>query len=229
MTIKEGIYDIRETINVLNIDSNISNRHIIFLMNTYRAIIVRQFITNNPGEYRDQLTQTLYMELELVDRSQYPDTYLSGVTMLRTVKALPNIIGQQMYKEIEVRTIDRLGTEVEISHKERLVHVNHAPTGFIYGYKDTDGKIYLISNSILYKTLDKITVTCILEDPEKIQDIHDLDTDLDIYPITSHLWGTIKEMVIQQLLKEKSIPLDTVNNNLDDTLPNNTNAEKTQQ
>ena len=225
MTFKESVYDIREAINALNIDSDFTDRHIIFLMNQYRAVVIRQHITNNPGEYRNQLMQTLFMELELVDSSQFPEFYKVNLTVLATKKVIPNIIGQQMYKEIEVRTIERLGTEVEISHKERLSNVLYAPLGFIFGYRDVDGKLYLTSRSVLHKSLTKITVSDIFEDPEVILDIHGLSTDLEVYPISFNLWVTVKEMVVQHLLKELSIPTDTVVNNSDDTLPNGATTE----
>ena len=226
MTLKEGIYDIREAVNALNIDSDFTDRHIVFLMNKYRGVIVRQHLTSNPGEYRNQLMQTLFMEVELVDISQFPEYALLNLTMLATKKAVPNIIGQQMYKEIEVRTIERFGVEIEITHKERLTQVAHAPLGFIFGCRDVDGKLYLTSNSVLHKALTKITVSAILEDPESILDIHDLSTELEVYPITQNLWTPVKEMVVNHLLKELSIPTDTVVNNSDDTLPNGV-TEKT--
>ena len=226
MTLKEGIYDIREAVNALSIDSDFTDRHIVFLMNLYRANTVRQHLTNNPGEYRNMLTQTLYMELQSVDTSRFPEYATMNLTMLVTKKAVPNIIGQQMYKEIEVRTIERLGEEIEISHKDRLSHVLYSPVGFIFGYREDDGKIYLISKDVTYKALNKITVTAILEDPESILDIHELSTDLEVYPITYNLWLVVKEMVVNHLLKELSIPTDVVTNNSDDTLPN---GERTQQ
>jgi hypothetical protein len=216
MTPKEGIYDVREGLKLLNIDSDTTDRHIMFLMNLYRATIIRQHITNNPGEYRNMLCQVLYMEVELVDESQFPDKFDFGTTMLVTKKALPNIIGQQMYKELEVRTIGRLGIEVEITHKERAQQYKYAPEGFIYGYRDTDGKLYFISKNSVYKNLTQVSVTTILEDPETILDINDLMTDLDVYPITYNLWVTVKDMVLNHLSRELGVISDKLTNNNDD-------------
>ena len=216
MTLKEGIYDIRENLKLLNIDSDTTDRHIVFLMNLFRAVIIRQFFTNNPGEHRDMLTQTLYMELELVDKSRFPLYDTIDSTLLATKLALPNIIGQQLYKEIEVRTIERIGAEVEILHKDRVSEVLYAPKNFIYGFREDDGKLYLFGNSPMYKNLTQITVTAVLEDPESILTIHSSNDDLDIYPITSHLWVTVKGMVVEHISKEMSVPKDLVNDNRDE-------------
>lgn len=218
MTLLKGVYDVREALKLLSIDTETTDRHITFLMNLYRSIVIRQFITNNPGEHRDMLTQTLYMELELVDTSRFPQYSTTGFTFLSTKKVLPNIIGQQMYKEIEVRTLESLGMEVEILAKSRVSEIKYAPTGFIYGFKEDDGKLYIIGKDSIYKSLKSITVTAILEDPEDILDTHNLSTDLLIYPITSHLWGTTKDMVVQHILREMSIPVDIINNNKDEQL-----------
>lgn len=216
MTPKEGIYDVREGLKLLNIDTDTTDRHIMFLMNLYRDTVIRQHITNNPGEYRNMLCQVLYMEVELVDDSQFPDRLTFGTTMLCTKKVLPNIVGQQMYKEIEVRTISRLGQEVEITHKERAQQVKYAPEGFIYGYRDIDGKLYFVSKNAVHKNLTQVVVTAILENPESILDVHDDIGELEVYPLTYNLWVTVKNMVLQHISREMSTPIDKIANNNDD-------------
>jgi len=228
MTYKEVIYGIREGINALSIESDFTDRYILFLINQFRATVVRQHLTNNPGEYRNQLTQTLFLELELVDNSRFPELLNTNYTILATTKVLPNIIGQQMYKEIEVRTISRLGEEIEMSHKERLIHFQYAPEGFIFGYRDNDGKIYLISKNILHKSLSQITVEAIFESPELVSSINGMEAELETYPITFGLWTVVKDMVIQQLAREMATPTDTVTDNADNTI-NTGNGKNSQE
>jgi hypothetical protein len=224
MTLKEAIYDVRESMKALSIDSDLTNRQITFLMRLFRSMVIRQFIVNNPGENRDMLTQTLYMELELVDRSRFPDNKALGFTLLSTKKAIPNVISPQMYKDLEVRTIDRLGDEIEVVGKNRAIEIQYAPKGFIYGYREDDGKLYLISNDTRYKTLTLVTVTAILEDPEDLLFVHDSIADLDVYPITSALWIAVKELILKHISNEMMIPIDTIKDNRDAQL-----SEKTPQ
>jgi hypothetical protein len=229
MTFKEAMYDIRESMKALSIDSDLTNRQITFLMRLFRSMVIRQFITNNPGENRDMLTQTLHMELELVDTSRYPEYKELGFTILTTKKVLPNIISPQIYKDIEIRTTDRLSNEIEVIGKNRVTEIQYAPKGFIYAYRDDDGKIYIISKDIRYKNVTSINVTTILEDPESMQDIHNLITDLEVYPITSNLWINVKELILKHISTEMMIPIDTIKDNKDNQLTEKQDGAKTSQ
>lgn len=222
MTFKECIYDIREGLKLLSVDSDTTDRQIAFLMRNYRATVIRQFITNNPGEYRDMLTQSLYMETELVDTSRFPLYGTLGYTILATKLALPNIIGQQMYKEIEVRSLDIVGAEIEIIGKIRATEVRYAPSNFVYGYREGDGKLYFVSRNSQHKGITQVVVTAILEDPEDELVIHNSSGDLVEYPITNHLWVIIKDMVIDHIIKGLTVPIDLINNKRDEQLATGT-------
>ncbi len=220
MTIKEGIYDIREAINAYNIDSEVSNRHIYFLMNTFRRQIVRQHVQRNPGEHRDQLTQTLYYALENVDNSRFPENFLTEFTVRRTSANIPNIIGQQIFKEIEVRNLERLEMEIEVIHKSRAAEIAYAPKGFIYAYLDDDRRLYLVSTDSLHIMMEQITVTAILENPSDIEDINNMTTELEDYPLPSQMWARVRELVLQSISQKFAVPLDILNDNIDEQIPN---------
>jgi len=219
MTIKEGIYDIRESLNVYNIDSEVSNRHIFFLMNTYRRQIVRQHIQKNPGEYRDQLTQTLYYTLEDVDNSRFPDKLAAGITVRRTSMEIPNIIGQQIFKDIVVRPLERLEQEIEVIHKERAAEISYAPTGFIYAYMDDDRRLYLVSKNSLHKFMSQLTVTAVLENPTDIEAINTLTTELENYPLPANLWASVRALVLENIARKFNITIDTLNDKTDEQAP----------
>jgi hypothetical protein len=222
MTFKEALYDIRESVKALNIDSDLTDRQIAFLMRIFRSLVIRQFITNNPGENREMLTQTLRMELELVDRSRFPSYITTGTTLLSTKITLPNIVGPMMYKHIDIRPVDIIGTEIEFIHKSRAVDIEFAPVNFIYGFREDDGKIYLVSSNSQYKNLTSVNVTAVFENPEEVHELNGFLTDLDVYPITSNLWVNIKEMILQHIVKEMSIPIDTISNKNDEQLSERT-------
>jgi len=224
MTYKEGIYDVRESMKMNSIDSDITDRQIAFLMRIYRATVVRQFITNNPGEHRDMLSQSLYMELELVPKNRFPSYSDSSYTLLSTKLSLPNIIGQQMYKEYEVRIDDMVGVELEMIHKDRIVEVRYAPDNFIYGYREDDGKLKFVGKNKQYKNLTRVVVTAILENPEDELDVNPNMDELVRYPITAHLWATVKDMIMQQIAKEMNVPMDLLNDKRDEQ--SSTGAQK---
>jgi len=222
MKFKEIIYDIRESVKALNIDSDLTDRQIAFLIRIFRSLVVRQHITNNPGENRDMLTQTLRMNVVLVDRVRFPNYQVLGTTLLNTEIELPDIIGPMMFKQIDIRSVDILGTEIEFIHKTRAIDILYAPKNFIYCFRENDGKLYLISSNSQYKNLTSVNVTAIFESPEEIHELNGNTTDIEEYPIPSHLWLNIKDMVINHIVKEMSVPIDTISNKKDEQLSEKT-------
>jgi len=214
MTIKEGIYDIRETLKSFNQDSEISNRHIYFLMNINRRKVIRQHIQKNPGEYRDQLTQTLDCALETVDISRFPISLPVETNIRRTVDVIPDIIGQQVYKDMEVRPIERLQYEIEMVHKTRATEIAYAPKGFVYGFMDDDRHIYLLGQDIAHEFLERIVVTAILEDPKDAESIN--GSEITEYYLPAHLWVNVKQMVLNSI--QLGVPMDTLNDDTDEQM-----------
>lgn len=212
MTIKEGIYDIRETLKSYNIDSEISNRHIYYLMNMYRRQIIRQHIQRNPGEWRDQLTQTMFFSMWSIDSSRFPSNITTDMTITKTVLPVPAVVGQDIFKSLEVRPVDRLSFEIEMIPKSRAVEVQYAPKGFVYGYIDDDRFLFLLGRDSLHKFMGQITVTAILEDPK---DAESLDSTLEVteYYLPANLWVNVKSQVLKNI--DFNIPIDTLNNDKD--------------
>lgn len=216
MTFKEVIYDVREALKLHNVDSDVTDRHIAFLIRNARALVLRQFVANNPGEYRNQLTQTIHIPLTLVDTSQFPEITTLGHTLLSSDYAVPNIIGEQMYKDIEVRNIGLISEEIQILDKVRVSEYLYAPNGFIYGWRENDGKLYLIGKDLQYKFLQAVTITAIFEDPEEAFQLNNENEDIVTYPITGALWLNVKEIVVATLLKQLGMPTDAINNENED-------------
>ncbi len=211
----ELISDVREILRTHNIDSEIADRHIMFLVRTKRAKYLRQREMREMEEYGDQFKQSVFMSTELVDSSRV-STLLTGGTILRTVNSLPNIVGREILKHMDVRTVDYTGKEIEVLNKERISLVEYAPEGFIYCYKEDDGRIYFKGTDDVHKTLTQVVVQCILEDPEDIVELNGLTSQLENYPITGSVWEIVRPEIIQELLRSMSIPIDTLNNDADD-------------
>ncbi len=211
----ELISDVREILRTHSIDSEIADRHIMFLVRTKRAKYLRQREMREMAEYGDQFQQSVFMDTELVDSSKIT-TLPTGGTILRTINALPNIVGRELLKHMDVRTVDYTGKEIEVINKERASLVDYAPKGFIYCYKEPDGRLYFKSTDTVHKLLSKVVVQCILEDPEEIVELNGLTSHLEDYPITGSVWEIIRPEIIQELLRSMSIPIDTLNNDADD-------------
>jgi len=214
----ELIADIREVLRSYSIDDEIADRHILFLIRTKRNKYIRQKEINSRGEYRNQLQQSVFLALEITDTSRYPGITTGG-KILRTIKSLPNLVGRDAFKQMEIRTVDYLGTEVEILDKARVAYASSAPKGFIYCFREDDGKLYFFSKDPSHFAIEQVVVQCILEDPEEIVSLNSLTTPLEIYPITGDLWGIIRPEILSELAMSKGIPIDTLNDKADAPTP----------
>ena len=205
------LYDIKESIRAYNKDAKITNAYIQHLVNVVRAEYIRQHQRRNPGEDKVAFTQTLFLEMETVDRSYLPNIP-TDLTLRRTVKPLPTIIGKNILKNVEIRSVDRISQEIEYMDKVRAIH--GASEYFIFAFLDDDKHIYLINkDDNIHKFIKKIAATVILFDPETIIEINELDSPLTEYPISPDMWARAKKEVLPQVLATMQIQIDTVDDN----------------
>jgi len=205
------LYDIKEAIRAYNKDAKITNAYILHLVNTIRAKYIRQNQRRNPGEDKVNHTQTLLLDLELVDNSYLP-AFPTDVTILRTVKVLPQLVGKDVLKNVEVRSINRIAQEIEYMDKVRAIYA--ADELFVFAFLDDDHKLYLVNKSDnLHKTITKVAVTAILFEPDAITEINDLTEELEEYPMPAHLWAQIKPEILVLIKDSMQIPIDQVEDN----------------
>ena len=205
------IYDIKEAVRAYSNDAKITNAYIQQLIDTVRAKYIRQHQRKNPGESKLGFTQTLLMATELVDRSYLPATAV-GVTILRTVKEVPKLIGKTFLKDITVRPIDRISMEIEYMDKFRAILGNSS--NFIFAYLDDDMHMYFVNKQdSLHKQLKNVAISAILETPEDIVSINNLDEDLEEYPLLESMWTLMKPEVLDYVYKTIQIPVDQKDDN----------------
>lgn len=210
----ELISDIREVLRAHNIDSEIADRHIIFLTRTKRAKYLEQREVKELGRFREDVQQSLFLNTETVTTSRISGA-TSTSTVLRTIKSIPSTVGRNVLDYLDVRTKDYTGQEIQMISKQRISEVSEAPSGFIYGYREDDGRVYFYSPDTI--TLPEVVVQCILEDPEDIVYINELTSPLNEYPITAKIWEIIRPEILQILGSSQGISIDTLNNKADDS------------
>jgi len=205
------IYDVREAVRAYSNDAKITNAYILHLIDTVRAKYIRQQQRKNPGESKLGFTQTLLMATELVDRSYLPSITV-GTTILRTVKALPTLIGKTFLKDVVVRPVDKISVEIEYMDKVRAT-IASIPN-FIFAYLDDDMHMYFVQkHDSVHKYLQNVAISAILETPEDIVSINNLDTDLVEYPLTEAMWTLMKPELLDYTYKIMQIPIDQVDDN----------------
>jgi len=205
------IYDIKEALRVYNKDAKLTNAYILHLVNTTRAKYIRQHQRRNPGEEKSAFTQTLLLDMELVDRSYLPSLPID-VSILRTKKVLPPLVGKNVLKNTEVRPIDRISQEIEFFDKTRAIY--GCSNQFIMSFIDDDNRIYLVNKSDnLHKLISKIAATVILFEPDAITNINELTEELIEYPITADMWSLMKPEILALVNASMQIPIDETSDN----------------
>jgi len=205
------LYDIKESIRAYNKDAKITNSYIQHLVNVVRAEYIRQHQRRNPGEDKVAFTQTLFLEMETVDRGYLP-SLPTNLTLRRTVLEVPTLIGKNILKNVVIRPVDRIAQEIEFMDKVRAIH--GASEQFIFSFLDDDMHIYLINaNDNAHKFIKSIAATVILFEPEAIVAINGLDTPLVEYPMSPDMWARAKKEVLPQVLATMQIQVDTVGDN----------------
>ena len=205
------LYDIREAVRAYSKDAKLTNAYILHLVNTARAKYIRQNQRRNPGEDKVDYTQTMLLDLELVDRGYLPSV-ATDVTILRTKKVLPQMVGKNILKNVEVRPVDRIIQEIEYMDKSRAIYGGSEQ--FVFSFLDDDNRIYLVNKADnIYKTLTRVAVTAILFEPDAITDINGLTEELEEYPMPAHLWAQIKPEILQLVGATIQLPVDEVIDN----------------
>tara|TARA_R110002049_G_scaffold231127_2_gene403466 strand:- start:67716 stop:68390 length:675 start_codon:yes stop_codon:yes gene_type:complete len=222
MTKRQIIYTIFEKIGVISDDTKLTEELVSSLIDTKRAMLLKQQYAKNSWHMPIEIKQELCMDLELVNKV---DGYSCGGKILSTKVALPNSI-KIKGKEgpLAVRRSDSTVIAINIVAIERIPFLfeNKFTQHLTYCAVDFSGKLYLISKDTKHKFLKSIKVTDIYEQPdtanELVCDAKDLTTDVwDIdYPIESSMADVVVELVVADLTKSLVVPGDRNNNASDD-------------
>lgn len=224
--LNEIIYDIRESIKEFSDDTEIDNRHLIYLINTKRAKYLRQDL-NNMQKTTDMSIQQSFC-IGLVEVSAAECGISAGCeTMLRTSKPLPTPIELHLSPAItKVKPAHRLGMPFTFKDKSKVIFLQHAPYGkSIYTYLDTDGYLYIVSKNDVHKLLDCISVSGIFENPLELSAFKNCCNCPEVeatcydetkeYPLQPHYIDLIKSDIVNDLVRIKQIPEDKTNDATD--------------
>jgi hypothetical protein len=213
MLVDKIIYDLKESLRAHSNDTTLTNSRLLHLVDTTRAKYIRQHQVKNLGESKLDYIQTLFLETERVDRSYLPSVPI-GKQILRTVKEVPRFIGRNIFKNVEIRPIDRIHSEIEYMDKQRAVYAGaYFNDDTIVAFIDSDRRMYFITKDTVVLHLKRVAVDLILEVPDDITEINELTEALEDYPIAEHLWNILKPEIVEMLYKELGVRIDTVDDN----------------
>lgn len=226
-SIRELEYDVRELLHQYGDDTTISSRYIMYLWGTKRSKYLRNDLNNLQKTIDTSILQTLCLELEEVSINQCGLDY-DCETIMRTKKPIPKPLELHLKSAItSVKSTNRIDVPFNFVEKSRAIYSKFSPFGkAIYSFLDDDMHIYLISESEVVKMIECITVTGIFEDPLDLKNYTNcckcetpttcFNEDTTEYPLQAHHIDSIREEIIQTLIRTLQIPEDKANNSNDD-------------
>lgn len=217
MTKREIIYSVFEKLKILTDDSDLTEEFISSLIDSKRAMLLKQQFGKSPWDMPLQAQQEICLTLEVADA-------IDGVTcfgkILRSKLKLPSSVkirGKQ--GPLLVRKMDRMQISINIVPIERLPFLGHNQflANQLYAAVDYDGKLYLFSNNSSHMFLSALKVTDVFEAPDDATEMS-CDTEFSYidpwdqdYPIESAMVDPLVNIIMQELTKTLSLPQDNVN------------------
>lgn len=221
MTKNEMIFTVFEKLKIQSDDTNLSQELVSSLLDTKRAMLIKQQYSAKPWHMPKEVKQELCMSLKLVDNV---NGYSCAGKMLQTNFVLPSSI-KVKGKEgpLLVRKEDNSVIAVNIISTERIPFLfsNKFTAMLTYAAVDYDGKLVIISGDNKIKFLQQVKVTDVYEAPELAFDYEcSVSANVDVwdleYPIEVAMIDTIINMVVQDLSRTLQLPTDEQNNATDD-------------
>ena len=215
-TYKELIYMVLDELKLLSDDSHIQQEHVIFLLDKYRLLILKQRYSDIKKEIPESNLQTVCLDLK-PDKGFIDDDCSN--TYLKSVQELPSLV---TINQPKVSTLDYFSGKITYVNRERFKYVgnNKYLQNIIYSTIAPNNHLYLKSANIQYLHLEKVRVTGIFEDSAKASDLSCDDKACDLldrtFPLEEALIPPVIEMIVKQLSGTIYRPSDRVNNAPDD-------------
>lgn len=198
-------------------DSFFNEDHILFLIDKYRALLLKQRYTDIRKEVPYADMQSLCIDLEEID----PDTPCTP-SYLRSVSKIPDIIGS-MENFTTINPIEGYSKHLAFVSSFRFPYVNSSKwlKNIIYVTIDTDHYLKVTSQDSQFLHLNKLKVTSVFTHPEEASklscdstttDCNYLDTE---YPLESALIPYLIQSIVKELMGSKYQPEDEKNDSRD--------------
>lgn len=193
MNLDKLIYDVKENLSAISDDRRIDDRYIEHLINNGRADFIKKLLSSRPGYDAINLEQNWHANIESASRSIFPGLAL-GCNILRSTVPIPNLLDSDtLSRSFRVRTADILNDTIEVIPPERATVLTFE-FPVVYAFLDYKHYLYLVSKQN-HQELRYAVVTGIFEDPKAV------DPTLTDYPLPEFMWKTIKDGIVQELLR----------------------------
>lgn len=221
-TYRELVYMILDELKIISDDSQFTEEHIIFLLNKYRAFLLKQKYSDIKKEISESNYQTIC--LDLVEVPSISGEPCEGGNYLRSTSKIPYLIhiGNPSVYPIDFYQ----GIHIAYINRERMKYVgeNKYLKNIIYCSIGPDNYLYFKSCNPQFLYLSKIRFTGVFQDAEKAAELQcsssSEDTICDVldmnFPIEEALVPPMIELIVKELLGAEYRPKDEENNAKDD-------------
>ena len=218
MTYRELVYLILDEIKLSGDDSYFTEDHVIFLLDKYRAFVLKQKYSDIKKLIPDSNYQTICLTLH----EPPVDNYCVEGGMLRSKEKVPFIMPLGNTK---LYTVNYFTRDIIYTNRDRFKYTgnNKYLKNLIYATIGPDNYVYLKSSNPQFLYLKKIKMTAIFQDSKEAAELscnEECNNNCDIldneFPIESALVAPLVELVLKELLGAAYRPKDTTNNAQDD-------------
>ena len=215
---KDIVYLVLDELKLSSDDSFFTEEHILFLLNKYRGLLLKQQYKDVKKEIPESNYQTIC--LDLIQVPAIAGEPCEGGTYLRSEKKIPflmSIVSPRIY------TGDYYQGNITYVSRERMRYVGYNKwlSNIIYASIGPDSYLYFKSSNPQYLYLEKVNLTGIFEDPEKAAELSCDDNSVcDVmdadFPLEEALIPQLVQLVVKELSKPEYLPEDNRNNSKDD-------------
>lgn len=218
---KELIYMVLDELKLSSDDTQYTEDHIIFLLDKYRAFLLKQKYSDIKKYIPESNYQTIC--LDLIQVPAIAGGPCEGGTYLRSKEKIPFLI---KIGTPRVYPLDYYQGEITYVSRDRMRYVgyNKFLQNIIYCSLGPDNYLYFKSSNPQYLYLEKVKFTGVFQDSTKASDLQCPDDNGDIicdvldrtFPIEDSLIPPLVELIVKELSSSIYRPDDEINNAKDD-------------
>lgn len=217
-TFREIIYMILDEMKISTDDSYFTEDHIMYLINKYRVLILKQRYSDIKKQIPESNYQTIC--LDLIEVPAISGEPCEGGSYLRSKEKVPFLMQIGVPK---IYPIDYYQGEITYVSRERMRYIgyNKYLQNIIYCSLGPDNYLYFKSNNPQYLYLEKVKLIGIFEDSinaSQLQCSNDKECDIldRTFPLEDSLIPIVIELVVKELLAANYRPKDDINDAKDE-------------
>lgn len=212
----ELVYMVLDEIKGMSDDHSFTEDHVIFLLDKYRGLLLKQRYSDVKKQIPESNYQTI--SLELIQVPAISGEPCEGGIYLRSSNKIPFLM---QIGAPRVYPTDYYQGDITYVSRDRMRYVgnNKYLKNIIYCSINPDNYLYFKSSNPQFIYLDSVKFTGIFQDPievSKLESGNGCDVLNSVFPLEDALIPPLIELVVKELLGANYRPADSINNANDD-------------